>query len=126
MSKRTKTKYYNAKKCIEKSFEEESGPLSSEEESSIEVDYMIEKKFGFKGKDSWVIYTKQGCGYCENAKNLMKTNNFNFNIISGENNKEILEIMKKIGKSDFKTWPKIFKNNNFIGGYNDLKNLLKQ
>jgi glutaredoxin len=124
-----KNEYRKTKKCIKKAFsddEQETGPLSLEIDSTVNLDYStIEKKFGFS-EDSWIIYTKEGCGYCENAKQLMTKLNLNFKIISGENNKDILNIMKSINRQDFKTWPKIFKNNIFIGGYKDLQILLKQ
>ena len=36
------------------------------------------------------------------------------------------QAMKEANRQDFTTWPKIFFNGKFIGGYNDLKNFLKK
>lgn len=80
-----------------------------------------------KGK-SWVIYTKKGCPYCEKAKDLLETRKTGRllvvnGVINGKPIQEINEIMKDIGKEDFKTWPKIFFNGKFIGGYTDLEKM---
>jgi hypothetical protein len=41
-------------------------------------------------------------------------------------NKDTIEVQERmVGESDFKTWPKIFRNDEFIGGFIDLQRYLE-
>ncbi len=71
-----------------------------------------------------VIYSKQVCPYCVQAKNLLKkkgVSKFKEIDITKDNNKE--EMIKKSGGR--MTVPQIFINNNHIGGFDDLHALDK-
>jgi glutaredoxin len=81
------------------------------------------RKFKFGNDDSWLIYAKDGCPYCEKAKNLLKNKNQKVEVINGVNNPDVDKKMTEIGRSDYKTWPKIFRNGEFIGGFVDLEKL---
>jgi glutaredoxin len=48
---------------------------------------------------------------------------FNPKIEPGPNNPKLEARMKAIGRSDFKTWPRIFRGNTFVGGFSDLEKL---
>jgi glutaredoxin len=37
--------------------------------------------------------------------------------------KEVAKKMEEIGRADFKTWPRIFHNGVFIGGFADLQKI---
>jgi glutaredoxin len=74
----------------------------------------------------WLIYTKDGCRACEDAKKFFDSRNITFekkNGIDPVTNKDTIEVQKrmKIVRKPFKTWPKIFRNDEFIGGFIDLK-----
>ena len=68
------------------------------------------------------IYTSSLCGFCYNAKSLLKRNNILFNEISIDMNHEKREEM--INRSNGKTSvPQIFFGNHHIGGYDELYKL---
>lgn len=77
-------------------------------------------KFKFSFGSEWTIYKKDGCPSCERAKELLKQ--YNPTILDGPENEEVLE-QKAPG---FKTWPRIFKGEKFIGGCDDLIKYLKK
>lgn len=86
-------------------------------------------RFGFTN-ESWKIYTREGCPYCVKAKETLseriKGNNGTLKIIDGKTHvDQVKNEMKRVNREDFKTWPKIFLNNEFIGGFTDLQNKLK-
>lgn len=69
----------------------------------------------------YTIYTKDGCPYCKNTKDLLKLNKKKFKEIKvTDKNKEI--IYKKIDTktNNYRYFPIIFKKNKFIGGFSDL------
>ena len=82
----------------------------------------------------YVMFYSPGCKYCDDSLKLLRDSNVNYkgyNIdkIPGEKayvmdvflrNKESLQY-----KPEFKTKPFIFLNGKFIGGFNELKNLIK-
>ncbi len=69
------------------------------------------------------IYTINDCIFCQLAKELLKKKNIKYNeiIITSDNN--ILDKLKD--KTKHKTLPQIFINNKFIGGYMELKKIIK-
>jgi len=77
-------------------------------------------QFGWAKDSGWIIYEKEGCGYCQKAKELLAP--YHPKVIDGPSN--LSEIERKI-PPEFKTWPKIFKGDKFIGGYNDLIKIVK-
>ncbi len=71
-----------------------------------------------------------GCGACARTKDMLENRakrypDVNISFIPGVGNPEVEKQMKKVGKEDFKTWPKIFLNGQFVGGSTDLENKLK-
>jgi thioredoxin reductase (NADPH) len=75
-------------------------------------------------REEYFVYTLDGCPWCEKAKELLKDKKKKFVAKNGVNNTEVVEKMKKIGREDYKYWPKIFLNDEFIGGYTDLEKRL--
>lgn len=71
------------------------------------------------------------CIFCKKAKNLLEERankdrtHISVKAIPGVGNPEVDKIMASVGRSDFRSWPKIFLNGDFIGGYGDLENKLK-
>jgi len=71
-----------------------------------------------------LIYSSSLCGYCYQAKNLLKKKNISFQEIDVDEdfNKRKEMISKSNGR---KTVPQIFFGDIHIGGYDDLLNLEK-
>jgi glutaredoxin len=74
----------------------------------------------------FTIYSKSGCGNCNLVKNLLKENNFLFYIIDCdeyilENKSNFLLFIKEKIKKDYKMFPIVFFDGNFIGGYKETQ-----
>jgi glutaredoxin 3 len=68
--------------------------------------------------DPVTIYTRDGCGYCDRARGLLKRKNIAFNEINAEYSPELKrEMVEKSGRS---TFPQIFVGDIHIGGCDDL------
>lgn len=84
--------------------------------------------FNFKD-NKWEIWAKPGCPYCEKAKKTISSLNEPYIVYDSDQARKDIEKRfendKDPYKRNFKTWPKIFLNGNFIGGYSDLENKLK-
>lgn len=71
-----------------------------------------------------VIYSINNCGYCEAAKSLCRSLNLDFkeiNLSGDDAGKQEL-----IAKTSHRTMPQIFIDDQFIGGYAELKQFLKK
>ena len=68
-----------------------------------------------------IIYTINNCGYCTAAKNLLHKKGIEFieTNLTGRDD-DIVELIKK---TNHRTFPQIFITGQFIGGFNELKNL---
>ena len=98
-----------------------------------DLDYITKKlqdtTFNFNDNNNninFTIITLKGCPSCNNAKKMLKEFNLKYTEIPADNNKEKYnkEMNEKCGIK-FDTFPKIFINdNNFIGGFTDLKKML--
>ncbi len=68
-----------------------------------------------------LIYSKEGCIYCINAKNLLDKKQIKYKLIELSNNRDLhLKLASQTGQN---TVPYIFINNNFIGGFQKLQAL---
>jgi len=72
-----------------------------------------------------VVWSKNGCPYCDMAKQLLKQNDIAFeerNLSSDEWSKEqLLEVVP-----DAKTVPQILVRGEYVGGYNELEIFCEQ
>jgi glutaredoxin len=68
---------------------------------------------------SVVIYTKDNCGYCVKAKNLIKNLGLTYTEKKLENFLTTEALIEDIGKS-VKSMPQIKINGELVGGYNQL------
>jgi glutaredoxin len=74
----------------------------------------------------FTIYSKSNCSYCLKLKNLLQNQYLPFDeincdeyLIEEETKEKFFSfIEKKVGKS-FKTFPIVFYDNKFVGGYTD-------
>lgn len=72
------------------------------------------------------IYGIEGCGYCEKAKNLFERKGFpftytDFNTLS-DDEKYVIKHTK--AKSIATTYPIIFINDVYVGGFSDVNNII--
>ena len=81
-------------------------------------------------KSGFTVYSKSGCPNCRNVKNLLKKGNHDFHVIDCDDyllfeREEFLTfIEQKIGK-EYKSFPMIFHNEAFIGGFAETETYLK-
>lgn len=68
-----------------------------------------------------VIYSKSYCPFCDRAKALIKSKGKTYEEISVEDQPELYTELKN--KTGLMTVPQIFINDQFIGGFTDLKAL---
>ena len=70
-----------------------------------------------------VIWSKNGCTYCEKAKALLKAKDIAFeerNINTGWTKEQLLEAVPTA-----RTLPQIFLDDNYIGGFTELRKHLQ-
>ena len=78
-------------------------------------------------KKGYTIYTKDGCAYCNLAKQLLNIYTptiIDCNDLYLDNKTGFFEKMMDYTKKTHKTFPLIFHNGAFIGGYSEIKNIL--
>jgi len=81
--------------------------------------------------DSYTIYSKSGCLNCTKAKVLLQnecvpTLYVDCDEFLLENKQEFLDQMKSLIGREYKTFPIIFKNGIFLGGYMEAKKAYDQ
>ncbi len=75
--------------------------------------------------DTFIIYSKSDCRFCELSKQLLLEEGYEHEIImcddflKDDRNGFLEKMETKIGRS-YKTFPMIFYKDQFIGGYTDL------
>jgi hypothetical protein len=77
-------------------------------------------------KEGFTVYTKKDCSFCEKIKVLLTTKNENFFLVDcdnylKENKNNFLSFIYCIANKECKTFPIVFNNEKFIGGYTDTK-----
>ena len=78
-------------------------------------------------KKGYTIYTKNGCAYCNLAKQLLhkyEPTIIDCNELYLDNKTEFFEKMQGYTKKIHKTFPLIFQDGRFIGGYIEINALL--
>ena len=75
-------------------------------------------------ESGFTIYSKSGCPNCIKVKKLLKDNNINFNLINSdeyiiEDKDFFINFIKEISNTEVKTFPIIFYDKKFIGGYGE-------
>ena len=78
----------------------------------------------------WTIYTKTNCIYCDRVKNLLGGEsvitfvNCDDWLKNYETTQLFLNQMKNIIGYEYRTFPMVFRNNNFVGGFNETNDYL--
>lgn len=70
----------------------------------------------------FTILSKPGCIYCDKTKALLTLLEFNFEEDSHDTPEEIAEFKEK----GFNTFPQIYRDGLLIGGFDDLKSVVKE
>lgn len=94
------------------------------EEVGIDYSGMNAQQLALALASNIIMYSKEGCPYCENAKTLLKRKGIPFQTInvSPEMKEKVkAEINRKARGKYSGTFPAIFSGNRFIGGYDDLQ-----
>ncbi len=68
------------------------------------------------------MYTSQFCPYCSNAERLLEDKGFKITkkIYIDEDPEELIKMKAATGK---RTVPQIYINDQYVGGYDDLRNI---
>lgn len=80
-------------------------------------------------QDEITIYSKSACTYCVKVKTLLKENNIKFTLIDCdefilEDKPGFLQFIHLLVGSEYKTFPMVFFNKTFIGGYKETEEYL--
>jgi glutaredoxin len=74
----------------------------------------------YSSETEYVIYTKSGCDFCRKLKNLLINEKIRFTEINCDNQlSQTLSSMQGIIGKKWKTFPMVFVNSIFIGGYTE-------
>jgi glutaredoxin len=74
--------------------------------------------------NGYTVYSKTGCSYCKKAKNLFDELQLYYTVVSCDkylldSRDEFLDFIKTRAGKEYKTFPMVFHNGSFIGGYTD-------
>ena len=119
--KRSKSKRSKSKRSKSKRSKRRSKRRSKSKRSKSKRSKSKRSKSRKINKAKYIIYSKEGCPYCRDAKELLKSKNIPFKEIKVTDS-NIEKIYKKIDNKTkkYRYFPIIFKNNIFIGGFSDL------
>jgi len=86
-------------------------------------------EFDKPNKKGFTIYSKSGCRYCEKTKILIKGKNLIMNIIDCdeyilENKHSFLSFIHNLAAKEINTFPIVFYEDQFIGGYAETLNFV--
>ena len=77
--------------------------------------------------DGYFIYTKSNCKYCKHVKELVPNAKFvNSDKYLKENRAGFLQFVDNLSGTQPRTFPMVFLNNRFIGGYTETKNYIEE
>jgi len=88
--------------------------------SNNDLEEKLEYIFPYENK--FTIYTKSGCKFCTEVKKLLKLNKLDYTIVDCDdyiidNKQQFLDFIKNISGQIVKTFPIVFFNGQFVGGY---------
>jgi glutaredoxin len=91
-----------------------------EKVEKVDIEFESPSKIGF------TIYSKSGCPNCTNVKKLLQENKMEYLLIDCdeyliEERDKFLEFIVDISKKEVKTFPMIFFDDKFVGGFKETK-----
>lgn len=84
----------------------------------------MERRIPLPSPNTYTIYSKSGCHYCTKAKELVKSKNpvvVDCDEFLIENKDVFIQIMCKLAGKECKTFPIVFKDGTYLGGYTETK-----
>ena len=80
--------------------------------------------FELPSEDKFTIYSKSGCINCRKVKDLLKNNNLEYEIVDCddyllEDKDNFLLFIQSYSVSNWKSFPMVFHDGKFIGGYDE-------
>jgi glutaredoxin len=93
---------------------------------SAEYEYEVPRE------NSYTIYSKSGCNYCVKAKQLLVETGKNVDIVECddyllENKEAFLAFIQNLaGGKEHRTFPIVFYNSDYIGGYTELAKFVEK
>ncbi len=77
--------------------------------------------------DGYTIYSKSNCPYCVKIKDFLEREKCKMTVVDcdnylKENREEFINEIKNYTKVEWKTFPFVFLDGNFIGGYQETVN----
>lgn len=74
----------------------------------------------------YTIYSKSKCDYCVQVKTIIQKNHFSFEEINCddyllERKEEFLSFIHGLAQKEYRTFPMVFYNGQFVGGFNETK-----
>jgi glutaredoxin len=90
------------------------------------MDVEFSQPFEKPQQNGYTIYSKSGCSFCVKAKILLAFQEPYIKIIDcddylAENREKFLIFIKNLVGYKYNTFPMVFHNNQFIGGFNETK-----
>jgi glutaredoxin 3 len=84
------------------------------------MDYIMPNSQGY------TIYSKSGCPFCTKVKRLLEKESPAPLLVDCddyllENKEDFLSFIQQMAGKEYKTFPMIFHNGNFLGGFTDTK-----
>jgi glutaredoxin len=75
-------------------------------------------------KNGFTIYSKSGCPNCIHVKKLLQEHNMNYLIVDCdeyiiEEKENFLKFIQNLTGKEWKTFPMVFLNENFLGGFKE-------
>lgn len=67
-----------------------------------------------------IVHSVSNCAYCEKAKDYLKSKNLKYEEISYDKSTDTDKIMNLVENTNWSTFPQIFIDGLFIGGYMQL------
>lgn len=79
----------------------------------------------------FTVYSKTNCSYCTKVKQLLSDNKIFFLEIQSddyllEDKEAFLSFIKEITEIEYRTFPMVFNNNQFIGGFTDTEAIVSK
>jgi glutaredoxin len=90
-------------------------------------------EFEGPSENQFTVYSKSGCHNCIKVKEILNeySNTYSYNTVDCdeylvEDNKKFIEFMKTYSGKELKTFPIVFFNKKYVGGYNETVDYIEQ
>lgn len=84
----------------------------------------MDQPFELPSDEGYTIYTKSQCGFCIKSKQLLKSEPYTMIDCDEyllESKESFLAFIEALCGKPYRTFPMIFKDGKFLGGYNEAK-----